>query len=110
MVLEWPAAGESLFLDWVGGYRDWYWDAEEEKAIRVADLARPDWTPPSSVLDVSVTSWQIESIGSVLRHTMEIAWPESADARLRLRSEGDACEGEPLVVCDVGGCEVRTED
>lgn len=110
LVLEWPAAGQSLFLDWVGGYRDWYWDAEEEKAIRVADLAELDGTPPSSVLDVSVTSWQIESIGSVLRHTMEIAWPESADARLRLRSEGDACEGEPLVVCDVGGCEVRTED
>ena len=107
LTVELSAAGESAFFDWAGGYRDWFWDAEENRVSSFEELATLDWVPNSSVLDVSVTGWRIESIGSALRHTLEIAWPESAEARLRFRSEDGACDGEPLVVCDVSGCELR---
>ena len=39
-----------------------------------------------------------------MRHTMEIAWPETTEARLRFRSENGACDGEPTVVCSLAGC------
>ena len=107
LTVELSSAGENAFFDWTGGYRDWFWDSEEERVRSFEELATPDWTPNSSVLDVSVTRWRIESIGSAVRHTLEIAWPESTEASLRFRSEDDSCDGEPLVVCDLSGCELR---
>ncbi len=99
-------AAEHSF-DWAGPYRDWTWDYEEERLRRFAELATPDWFPNSSLLDVSITDWQIEPAGSGVRHVMDIAWPESSEATLRFRSEDDSCDGEPLVVCDLSGCAIR---
>ena len=107
LTLELSSAGENAFFDWAGAYRDWFWDSEEERVRSFEELTTPDWTANSSLLDVSVTRWRIESIGSAVRHTLEIAWPESTEASLRFRSEDDVCDGEPMVVCDLSGCELR---
>ena len=58
-------------------------------------------------LDVSTAGWDIEDAGAVVRHTIEIAWPETAEASLRFRSADDTCDGEPSIVCDLSGCELR---
>ena len=106
LTVELSSAGQNGFFDWAGGYRDWFWDPEEERVRLFEELATADWVPNSSVLDVSVSGWRIESIGSALRHTLDIAWPESTEATLRFRSEDDACDGEPMVVCGLSGCEL----
>lgn len=107
LMVELSSSAESAFFDWAGGYRDWFWDPEEERVRAFEELATPDWIPSSSVLDVSISRWQIESAGSGARHTLDIAWPASTEASLRFRSEDDACDGEPMVVCDVSGCTLR---
>ncbi len=94
-------------FDWVGPYRDWTWDWEEERFRPFVEFATEDWFPNSSVLDVSVTDWRIEPAGSLVRHVMDIAWPEATEATIRFRSEDDSCDGEPLVVCDLSGCAIR---
>ncbi|MCY4626108.1 MAG: hypothetical protein OXE58_00895 [Acidobacteria bacterium] len=58
-------------------------------------------------LDVSTAGGDIEDAGAVVRHTIEIAWPETAEASLRFRSADDTCDGEPSIVCDLSGCELR---
>ena len=58
-------------------------------------------------LDVSTAGWDIEDAGAVVRHTIEIAWPETAEASLWFRSADDTCDGEPSIVCDLSGCELR---
>ena len=42
--------------------------------------------------------------GPVVRHSMEIAWPESAVAGWRLRSGSGTCPNEPMIVCGPTGC------
>jgi len=55
---------------------------------------------------VNVSDWRAESgffTGSTT-HVAQIAWPGSADALVRFRSEGDACDGEPVVTCTTRDC------
>ena len=108
LTVEWSSESEGALFDWVGPYRDWVWDPEEDRAKTYREIQEEtpdDRNPPN--LDVSIKDWQIEKTGSVVRHIMEIAWPESTEASLRFRSEDDTCDGEPLAVCDVAGCELR---
>ena len=95
LTVEWsPEAGNAVF-DWAGPWRDWYWDGAQAKSF---------WGGPPLYLDISISNYQIEASGPVTRHTMEIAWPETTEARLRFRSGDGACEGEPTVVCNLAGC------
>ena len=105
LTVEWSSESEEAVFDWAGSYRDWEWDPDEERAKSFKEIHDEPGIPP--FLDVSISDWQIEKTGSVVRHTLEIAWPESTEATLRFRSEDDACDGEPLVVCSLSGCELR---
>ena len=95
LTVEWsPEAGNAVF-DWAGPWRDWYWDGAQAKSFRGESRL---------YLDISISDYRIEASGPVTRHTMEIAWPETTEARLRFRSEDGACDGEPTVVCNLAGC------
>ena len=95
LTVEWsPEAGNAVF-DWDGPWRDWYWDGAQAKSF---------WEETRLYLDISISDYRIEASGPVTRHTMEIAWPETTELRLRFRSEDDACDGEPMVVCSLAGC------
>lgn len=97
LTVEWSAGSDDVVLDWVGPYRDWYWDSEEE--------GWEFFSGKGPVLDVNLSQWRAESslIGSVT-HVTEIAWPESEDAVLRFRADGGACDGEPVVTCTRRDC------
>ena len=58
----------------------------------------------SQRLDVSISDYRIGQTRSGVRHTMEIAWPESSEVRMRFRSENDSCDREPMLTCDLFGC------
>ena len=91
-----PEAGNTV-IDWAGPYRNWRWNRGKERA----DFYEAGTSP---TLDISISDWRIENTGSVVRLVMDIAWPETTGARLRFRSEDDACDGEPMVVCSLAGC------
>ena len=98
MTVEWsPETGNTVF-DWAGPYRNWLWNHEEEQTEFYKLGTR------SPTLDISISDWRMENTGSVVRLVMDIAWPETTEARLRFRSEDDACDGEPMVVCSLDGC------
>ena len=100
LTVEWsPEAGNAVF-DWAGPWRDWEWDAEREQAKSTEEVA--GWGSPH--LDISILDYRIEVSGPVTRHTMDIAWPETTEARLRFRSGDGACDGEPTVICTLAGC------
>ena len=106
MTVEWsPEAGNAVF-DWAGPYRNWRWNREEEQAdfYEVWEEGVFKLGTRSATLDISISDWRIENTGSVVRLVMDIAWPETTEARLRFRSEDDACDGEPMVVCSLDGC------
>lgn len=114
LTLDWSSSAEDVVFDWVGPYRNWWWTREDdEEKARLFPIwerggeNRLDARSPR--LDVAVSDYRIEETPAGVRHSMDIAWPASVQTTLRFRSEGDACEGEPLVVCDVGGCEVRPQ-
>ena len=101
-----PEAGAVVF-DWVGSYRNWRWDSENEQA-EIFQIEDGFSRGRVSYLDVSISDYRIERAGAVVRHSMEIAWPETTEATLRFRAEDDTCDGEPLVLCDLSGCEIRS--
>ena len=106
MTVEWwPDAGNAVF-DWAGPYRNWRWNREEEQPEFWNDWEEGvfNLSAKSPTLDINISGYRIEVSGPVTRHTMEIAWPETTEARLRFRSEDGACEGEPTVVCNLDGC------
>ena len=106
LTVEWSPESKNTLFDWNGPYRDWMWAwwEEEERAV---PLRHTPASINSPKLDISISDWRIERTGSAVRHSIEIAWPESTEASLRFRSEDDACDGEPLVVCELSGCELR---
>ena len=100
LTVEWsPEAGNAVF-DWAGPWRDWEWEWWERDGAQ----AKPLRGESRLYLDISISDYRIEASGLVTRHTMEIAWPETTEARLRFRSEDGACDGEPTVVCNLAGC------
>ena len=105
LTMEWSQSGEAL-LDLAGPYRNWRWN-ETDGQVEIFDEDYRNRGSDFPVLDINISDWQIQATGSVVRHLIEIAWPESAEASLRFRSEDDACDGEPLVVCNLSGCELR---
>ena len=114
LTVEWSSSAEDVVFDWVGPYRNWRWTWEdgEEKARLFPSWERGGENQlgaRSPRLDVSFSDYRIEETPAGVRHSMDIAWPGSVQTTLRFRSEGDACEGEPLLVCDVGGCEIRPQ-
>ena len=106
MTVEWsPEAGNAVF-DWAGPYRNWRWNHKEEQPefYEVWEEGVYNLGTLSPTLDISISDWRMENTGSVVRLVMDIAWPETTEARLRFRSEDDACDGEPMVVCSLDGC------
>ena len=109
-----PRAGGTV-LDWAGPYRDWLWERSDDGdaavfvPVYVVGGERRQRGAQGPFLDVSISDYRIEKRGSVARHTIEFAWPGAAEATLRFRSAdgGSACDGEPRIVCNVAGCELR---
>ena len=104
--IEWSPDAEDVVFDWAGSYRAWWWDTDEERAKSYEEFYEGLGARVAN-LDVSIARWEIQGTGSVVRHTLEIAWPESTEASMRFRSADDTCDGEPMVVCDLSGCELR---
>ena len=111
VTVEWPLESAGVLLDWAGPYRNWFWVGTNNEG-RFVSL--PEWTDErynrvcrSPPLDVVIEDYQIERAGSVARHVINVAWPASTDLALRFRSDDGTCDGEPMVVCDVSGCELR---
>ena len=104
LTMEWSA--EPVVFDWVGVYRDWFWDWSTQ-SWQPLEL-HPGGRPPKT-LDVYVRTWTIERTGSrSVRHIMDVAWPESHELRIRFRSDYGTCDDEPMVVCSLaGGCAIK---
>lgn len=107
LTVEWEPRAAGTVLDWAGAYRDWWWGEDEEGEERLMYHEIAGVSPADSMLDVTVPSYRISNAGSATRHELEIEWPESAAATLRFRSQDGGCRGEPTVVCDLNGCELR---
>jgi len=115
VTVEWSPGSSGVTLDWAGAYRNWWWSPSEDEGERAEFYST--WSEEgefteqlgarSPSLDVSIADYRIEELPTGVRHVMDIAWPEATEATLRFRSEDDACDGEPLVVCDLSGCSVR---
>ena len=103
MTVEWSSGARAGVLDWAGTYRNWSWSQSDDTVSLYGD-ERSGLYAESPVLDVNIADWRIERRGSAVRHTIEIAWPETAEARLRFRSVDGACRDEPMVICDRSGC------
>ena len=106
VTMEWSPPAQNVILDWAGSYRNWWW-SRSDNTVKLYEEELSELAASSPVLDISIAGWRIERRGSAVRHTMEIAWPESAAASLRFRSADGACHGEPVVVCHVSGCEIH---
>ena len=108
LTVEWESRAAGTVFDWTGIYRDWWWGKDEEGKERIRHIHElPDPAPATSWLDVAVPAYRISNAGSVTRHELAIEWPESATVTLRFRSQDGACLGEPTLVCDLNGCELR---
>ena len=110
--IEWSSEAGAAVFDWMGPYRDWWWDYEEDEPKYYVQAGEGDTVganlgATSPTMDISISDYRIERVGSVVRHSIEMAWPEGVAASLRFRSENGACDAEPMVVCDVGGCELQ---
>ncbi len=112
IAVEWsPDSGDTV-LDWEGPYRNWRWtregDEEGPRFYSVWDKDRNAYLGAESPeLDIAISGYRVERTETGIRHTMEMSWPESTTVSLRFRSEGDACNGEPVVACNTWGCELR---
>ena len=115
VTVAWSPRADGTVLDWAGPYRDWWWTWADdgEAAVPVPAWAegggRRQRGARSPFLDVWILDYRIEKRGSAARHTIEFAWPGAAEATLRFRSAdgSSACDGEPRIVCNVAGCELR---
>ena len=101
-----PGAGDPV-LDWEGPYRHWSWNPVEQKLefIPVLEEGVFEARCRPADLDISFDDWRIEASGSVVRHTLDFAWPDTAETRMRFRS--GSCDGEPVVVCNWRGCGIE---
>ena len=121
VTVDWSLRAGRTVLDWAGPYRDWWWTRSDD-GVEGAEFVpawteggeRRQWGARSPFLDVWVLDYRlevpaIEKRGSVARHLIEFAWPGAAEATLRFRSADGAlgCDGEPRIVCNVAGCELR---
>ena len=100
--VEESSAAAPVVFDWVGLYRSW--------ATRGRDYAIYV-TPPrtgAAWFDLSIGDWQVERTDSGWLHSMQIAWPESAEAGMHFRSgAGRRCSSASLVACTSAGCRIR---
>ena len=100
LTMEWTPASAGVAVDWTGLYRNWQYEFFLQRIVYI--------TPPRSgspYMDLSLPRWDAERAGGGVRHTVEVVWPESAEAGLRFR--GGSCRGERTVVCTRNGCGLR---
>lgn len=105
LVLEISAEASDVVFDWDGLYRSWRVASWRRRAIHVA---QPREGAP--YFDLSIPSWRVGADDSTVRHSIDLVWPESAEARLRFRSESGRCGSDPeeaTVVCRRDGCGTR---
>ena len=98
--LHWAASAPRVWLDWVGPFsrRDLCEDDDCRRRVR-ATL--------NYFLDLNVADWRIRSNAGATVHSMDIAWEGTREAQLRFRAGDGACDGEPMVICNDGDCELR---
>ena len=94
--------GAVAVFDWVGMYRSW---------------EKPHWAPRSIYvrpprsgspwMDLSLTDWSVEQTDSGWRHSLQLAWPESAEAGMRFRTRSGSCGPDSMIVCRGSVCGIR---
>ncbi len=105
LVLEFSPEARDVVFDWDGLYRSWRIPGWRRRAVHVV---QPREGAP--YFDLSLPSWRVVTDGSTVRHSIDLAWPESAEARLRFRSASGRCGSDPeeaTVVCRRDGCGTR---
>lgn len=105
LIVEVSAEASDVVFDWDGLYRSWRMPNWRRRAVFDA---QPRAGAPN--FDISIPEWSVVSSGSTTRHSIDFAWPESAEARLRFRSGSGRCGSDPeeaTVVCRVDGCGTR---
>ena len=105
LVLEFSPEARDVVFDWDGLYRSWRIPGWRRRAVHVV---QPREGAP--YFDLSLPSWRVVTDGSTVRHSIDLAWPESAEARLRFRSASGRCGSDPeeaTVVCRRDGCGIR---
>ena len=100
--IEESSAAAPVVFDWVGLYRSWStWGRDYVIYVR----------PPRSGaawFDLSIDDWRVEQTDSGWLHTMQIAWPESAEAGMHFRTgAGRRCGSVSRVSCTFAGCRIR---
>lgn len=105
LVLEISAEASDVVFDWDGLYRSWRVPNWRRRAVYDA---QPRAGAPN--FDISIPRWRVAADGSTTRHSIDFAWPESAEVRLRFRSDSGRCGSDPeeaTVVCRPDGCGTR---
>ena len=100
--IEESAAAAPVVFDWVGLYRSW---VTEERGAPIYIL------PPRSGaawFDLSIEDWRVQRTQDGWIHSLQIAWPESAEAGMHFRSgAGRPCGTASRVACTFAGCRIR---
>ena len=99
--IEESSASAPVVFDWMGLYRSW--------RIVSRDYAVYETPPRSGAAwhDLSVEDWRVEPTDSGWLHSMQIAWPESAEAGMHFRSvAGRRCGAASRVACTFAGCRI----
>ena len=99
--IEESAAAAPVIFDWVGLYRSWATLGRNETIYVRPPRSGAAW------FDLSIGDWRVERTDSGWLHSMQIAWPESAEAGMHFRSAASRrCGYASLVACTTAGCSI----
>ena len=99
--IEESAAAAPVVFDWVGLYRSWATAGRNETIYLRPPRSGAAW------FDLSIGDWRVERTDSGWLHSMQIAWPESAEAGMQFRSRaGRSCGTASRVACTLAGCRI----
>ena len=98
--IEESSEAAPVVFDWVGLYRSWVTNGRDLNRYVTPPRSGAAW------LDLSISDWRVEQTESGWLHSMQIAWPESAEAGMHFRSGAGRCGSASLVACTFAGCRI----
>ena len=99
--IEESAAAAPVVFDWVGLYRGWASVGRDYAIYVVPPRSGAAW------FDLSIDDWRVERTDGGWQHSMQLAWPESAEAGMHFRTAaGRRCGAVSLVACTSAGCSI----
>ncbi|MCY3747262.1 MAG: hypothetical protein OXH05_13645 [Acidobacteria bacterium] len=100
--IEESAAAAPVVFDWVGLYRSWVTEERDAPIYIRPPRSGAAW------FDLSIDDWRVQRTQDGWIHSVQIAWPESAEAGMHFRSgAGRRCRTTSLVACTFAGCRIR---